>query len=424
MQYAAIAKDIETLAREHSHAVPELAPGDAAAALQDLAQFCRDCGVGVFGALALLMKFAVERSLADPVKGSWPLKDLLPAISSAYSVGWTRDKLLLLMLEMSAMRLHTLSVSAPEIAFYEHEQCKDSLRLDDAERHTRTRYEALKTSWLDLHAELDRLILHRENVMLQREALRQSFMRAFPGYIEERDQRLRLSIAALQLKELELDPTLTRAELAQRAERAIGEARAALESDRRALGYALTAGDSRLTPFSSEEDFVRFRKLLKVLWMILHPDRLLGAPLTEAQRTELRRLWDDCRAVNVKDAPNKDLLRSTEFVEHCIERAKAILDQAGIDIDPGLVIRGNSLGERIDWLERATQRLRLDLDAARVELRAWRDDEVLRAMEALVSMAEPERERERAAMRKRTYVHSLEAEEIERRIEKLLLGRR
>ena len=419
MKTSRIKTDLVTLARQHERSAPELGT-DPQAAVHQLAKFLLACEIGAHSALAMLMKCAVEHRLADDATGKWPVSLLTAAMTDAYGDDWSHEKLWLTLLEIAAMNLHTLPIDAGEIRFYESQQLKDDCISAGVSRADRARYEKKKKLWRKLHAELDQLVVHRENRLLQREALRQAFMREFPMYLEECDQRLRHAVAELKTAELAKNPTLSAGELDALAAGQLDEANAKLTADRRTMGYALTAGECQLEGFSNEEAYREYRKRLKTLYMLLHPDRLLHVPLTDGQRRELRELWDDCQAVNVKGAAEHELGRSAELVEYCIERARAILEHAGIDIDPGLIIRGDTLEERCLWLERAILRVQNDIEILKDELKAWRDDPELNAMIALMRQSADEKERQRAAMRERSADFAARADALEQELARKL----
>ncbi len=415
MNVAPIESDIATLSRNHEREAPDFAE-DEATVLRLLAEFLHSCDVGEYGALTLLMKCAVERGLADDAQGKWPVSVLGEAMRSAYGANWDHEKLWLTLLEVAAMKLHTMPIDSSEVKFYEAQQDKDRTIAATVSGEAREHYERQKARWRRLHVEFDTLIMHREKTLLQREAMRQCFMRDFPMYLEERDQRLRLAMAELKLAELQKDPTLGREALDALANEKLDEASAKLGADRRTQSYALTEIETQFEGFADAKEYQKYRKRLKTLYMLLHPDRLMHFPLTENQRKELRELWDDCQSIDLRNATGRDLGRSAELIERCIEHAQAILGQAGIDIDPGFVIQGKNLEERLLWLDRAILRLQRDIEILKDELKAWRDDKEISAMAALLYQPEQEQEKQRAAMRDRTFDFATQADALEQEL--------
>ena len=417
-----IQNDLETLAANCGHTAPELAR-DNTEALYSLAAFLRACNVGVFSALTMLMKLAVERGSSRDGRDSWPVETLSAALRSAYDVDWSRHRFWFALLEIAGMRLHTMSLDSPEIAYYEQQQESDQEILKGAPEFERHHYENLKAEWQQIHGELDQLLLHRENALMQREATRQAFMRRFPLHLEEQEQRVRLALAEFKLGALQENPMLTREELDELANTELAQANVRLHEDLRSMDYALTGDDASLNEISSQKAIAVFRKRLKTLFMLLHPDRLLHVPLTENQRHELRRIWDDCQAVNVKNACHYHLARSSELIESCIDRANAILAQAGIDIDPGLIIQGATLEERIVWLQKAIHRTQRDIEILRDELKAWRDDKEIAAMAALLSQSTEQQRAQHSEMRVRARELTARAESAESELSERLASR-
>ncbi len=104
------------------------------------------------------------------------------------------------------------------------------------------------------------------------------------------------------------------------------------------------------------------------------------------------------------------------MIDHCIEHARAILGQAGIDIDPGFVIQGNTFEERQLWLDRAILRLQGDIEILKDELKAWRDDKEISAMAALLYQPEQEQDKQRTAMRERAFDFAKCADKLEQEL--------
>ena len=108
------------------------------------------------------------------------------------------------------------------------------------------------------------------------------------------------------------------------------------------------------------------------------------------------------------------------MLEDNLARAQAIISQAGIDIDPCLVIRGDDLGERLTWLRHATERLERETGAVQAELQAWQADAELRAMEALVKMPPDEQRSSHAEMMERASAYAERADELEAEVAAIL----
>jgi len=115
------------------------------------------------------------------------------------------------------------------------------------------------------------------------------------------------------------------------------------------------------------------------------------------------------------------LRRSVETLEYNLKLAEQILETAGIEgLDAALTIQGDTLEERIDWLERACKEIDAQTVAIQAEIYAISSDQELRFMRALVDAPTTVQEEQRALMKKNAKSCRKEAERLEKEADQLL----
>jgi hypothetical protein len=68
-------------------------------------------------------------------------------------------------------------------------------------------------------------------------------------------------------------------------------------------------------------------------------------------------------------------MRSLQSLKNALSRVEAILGNPGIEIDERLAIQGETLPEKLDWLQREVTMLEDEILAAKAELQALFEDE-------------------------------------------------
>ncbi len=168
------------------------------------------------------------------------------------------------------------------------------------------------------------------------------------------------------------------------------------------------------------------KRVLRELWLLLHPDKLEHHPayseLTDAQKRKLRELWHDVMAIRSEELgfDSSQLghdYRSLPILLDARDTARAILANSGIDTDVQLIIRGDTLGEQLDWLTEATARLEHEIDNVQAQMKALLEDEAMQEKVAFLGCSSDQQERVRGEMRARTREYRREADDLQHILE-------
>lgn len=166
------------------------------------------------------------------------------------------------------------------------------------------------------------------------------------------------------------------------------------------------------------------KKVLANLWMLLHPDRLHQhldySKLTQVQKDYLDELWH--RVMTLRDEDRCADPRAWEYNHVTVQRlqgalveAQTILANAGIEVRVNLIPQGKTLGEKLEWLEKAIFRLEEEILDLKAQLNALRQNPRIREIQALLKRPE-QHEKIREEMRAKAEEYRLTGDELEARL--------
>jgi hypothetical protein len=169
------------------------------------------------------------------------------------------------------------------------------------------------------------------------------------------------------------------------------------------------------------------RKILRRIWVLLHPDRLKEHPaysrLTERQKRDLEEVWNDALKISSEELSRPEWSfgysrRAIEFLKESLERAERELQSAGIDTSVSLQVRGETARERIAWYQTETRRLERDLVRALALLTSLRQDPAVQERQRLLNMKPEEQENVKTQIKERMRKYLREAKSLETRLRK------
>jgi hypothetical protein len=114
-------------------------------------------------------------------------------------------------------------------------------------------------------------------------------------------------------------------------------------------------------------------------------------------------------------------MRSLEGLKNALTRVEAILGNPGVEVDERLAIQGETLPEKLSWLQREVRMLEDELLAAKAELQALFEDED-RVRERAILNDTAGHDRERADLAARTEDIRRGAERLEQAFNALFDG--
>lgn len=311
------------------------------------------------------------------LQAHWLPKIWALVVEQGSALGYSREQFQSVLHAMLQNGLHRAGVRSPELLSFAEQQRVELRLLMEGAPEDQARFSKCKMDWLRAHARLSAAWTLHENARLELEHLRfEALLRVGAELVAVKEEHLRLEVLKLKHKLLDEDPALTLAELEKRAQDYEGSRRAELDRQKRLtdLGALLQkqVSDATLSP-QELLDYERQRKQLQLrLYRLTHDESLdlhdsRSRPFTPAQREHLREIWragwsevNDFE-LGYRSGQLGRSQRANEVLDDLCEQARAIWAEAGVDLDPLLRVAGETIHERIAWLERASAALEKEI---------------------------------------------------------------
>jgi hypothetical protein len=345
--------------------------------------------------------------------------------------GCQPENLDLLITEMIAAGIHRAGPDSPELEAFAARDAKTRNLLAGGELEQEREYHLARSLWLQNHNAMGDLLLMLEQVRLKNAHIRWEFLVRFgDDYLalkeaSARHDRLRLMIDLREAMPLLSDEAIEK--MADEAEQDIRRRLALLRLDvllAPALAKPRGSGSSAMI-----KDLGQCRReskrILREIWMLLHPDRLQRhekfQALTEAQKETLQHLWSRTMEVTPEEVGYREEQMGYQYrplmvLETILADARAILEHAGIDVDVRTLIQGNTLEERIVWLKSDMARQGGEIESIRAEIKALMESRDAVHHRSVLNASPEQQEIIRKEMRERTRRLRQEAEDMEARL--------
>lgn len=340
-------------------------------------------------------------------------------------------------------RIHWVATDSRELAHFSRKAVEEIVIWVTGTEEERQRYWMLNQARLQLLLDLDELYLQIERKQLENERVHYKYLNVFGEY------EIALKEAMYRHYELEqkvllkqVDPELSSDELDEQIRAKIEEMEDQLDelkqqaawapvidkADDETLVYIPGIGGVPIGPEEKQEYLEKCKKLLRQIHLLVHPDRLQHDPvyakLTPEQKDELDRIMKETSKIKARD-----LLRPSSFIESryrspdelqsILDRIKTILRNAGIDTEPDLEVPGETLPERLRWLEKDIERQERYLDSAKVELQALMTSDDIRQKQAILAN-EAQHEEIKNELQQKTDEYNEKADELQAELDKLM----
>jgi len=403
--------------------------------VEDIARFCFFMHLDLYRTLTLLIKTDWERFFAHDVNG-WRAADganltdtlldtdehalrdalarfqprqdlytLLAELASRHAPmsnrrpedgpfleGHTPSTFASLVNEMLMGRYHFHSAASTEVVQFTAQARKEFVLLVEGTEDEQRVYSLKKAKWVSLRQELEDLYLLIENQRLKNAHTRREWLVLFgKEEIDLREAALEFERGDIHYNLKIANPGWTRDEIERYVEEE--DARRQLELSQlrtdsalapHLVGVTVTGGGSGEGKATEPDRYMKECKtVLRQIRRLLHPDRLMHHPsynrLTEGQKGRLKELLLKALEVRPEELcyPAGYALhemRSLEGLNNALSRIEAILGNPGVDTDERLVIQGETLPEKLAWLQEEVRVLEDEILGAKAELQALFED--------------------------------------------------
>lgn len=306
--------------------------------------------------------------------------------------------------EMIMERLHLKAITSPLFVDFSKRKKIEIGELkkgDDRQRHD---FWIAKNIWIELLEELGDALMRLEAIRLRNAHIEKDFLKQF-GYLYVELRELKGKMITLerliQLKENSSDH-LSRQEIEKMDQTFSQRQEKTLENLKYKFSVASNLDELEPGHIIDEKEFIRLKqeikKALRELFMLLYPERLAQNPafnkFTKQQKDHLNSLWHKLMAVkDEKELMFKEGMvhREMPTLEKLLDiktTAKVLLDNAGLDVNPEYIIQGDTLRERIAWLNQEIERLRNDQKNIIDEAALIKNDAVIAEYRAVIGCPE------------------------------------
>ena len=297
--------------------------------------------------------------------------------------------------------------------------------LDRGTEQEQRAFWSSKATWIELQDVLGDLLLTQEQARLRNAHVQADFLRIFgKEYVALQQSILDLRTWERRLMTRQAHPDWSEQridEVLQESERQAREELDKLRQDASLIQVVeAPPSDGILDGEEIAAYFQKLKKVLREIYLLFHEDRLAHDPvygaLTADQKTQLDKLLK--RALDIKADQElhyaKGTLgyanRSLTELVNILERGRAILKHAGIDVKVEYLVQGNTLAEKTGWLHNEIETLRHDIAKVRAQIIAFSEDRETREKKLIVdSVADHARIREDFATKCRDYEAKTEA---------------
>ena len=360
--------------------------------------------------------------------------------------GYTPESFDTLVQKMLLNKLHWVATDSPELERFKRQAVEEVVIWSQGTPEEREEYWSLSQARLQLLLELDDMYLMIESARLQNAQVKYQYLKVFGKYeLELQELQLRCYELEQKIALKRLNPDLSGPELDEALQKEIekrkeeldrlhNEVESASQMDvwRSALSAttAILGGGKIIKEEERAAYLKKCKSILRQIYLKIHPDRLKNHPnyekLTEKQKDELKKILDEVLKIKPEELlyPGDYLeshYRTLSVLRSILDKVNAILKNAGIDFDPRLEIKGETLPERLAWLRDEIKLLEGLLQSAKVKLQAEIQDEDIAQKRAILAN-EDRHEEIQEEMQKQIEEYKKKAKELEEELKQLLGG--
>jgi len=304
----------------------------------------------------------------------------------ASASGFDRESLAALIDQMFRAGVLVCAANSPELECFEARLEQEIALLRDAAREAADQFWLKKSCWLTIQGELEDKLLLREDVRLRNFNVDMEWMGTFGrAYVELLEAQMRHRRLERRTAIARADPSLTDEDIEARVKESIEEELASLE---KARGDAMHAArfarphemeGETLSDAQLDRDRDEAKRIIREIWRLTHPDTLNGS-FTERQRKRLREYLEE--VVKIRRSEALIDVRAIPVLTEILAKVRELYDVMGVDLEPASVIRGDTLAERIAWLENEIQKIEAQTRELMAEIHAMITDPDIREKRA------------------------------------------
>ncbi|MBN1697073.1 MAG: hypothetical protein JW881_06140 [Spirochaetales bacterium] len=331
-----------------------------------------------------------------------------------------------LLQEMLLTKIYFFSINSKEVEDFIRKKKDEYELLKQAPEKLKQEYWLARCVWVELQEELSELLMLLESARLKNAYIVREFLHVFGEcYISLKEQIIRVLSLKRRLLLKETHPGWSIHDIDEKVKKLGDEEEAEMEKLKFNAKMACFVHEVKPGKPINDQTLNEYKKkvktVLRQIYFILHPHRLMHHPqfqtLTEKQRNHLMKLWDRVMEIRQHELRYPEgtvghYMHSLEKLLSLRDKADKILSHSGLRVNVNYIIAGDTIEERIAWLENEIKQLEKDIQYTRDEIMAFQNNKDILEKKAALSC--PARhEQVKVEMHKRAVELKSEAEELE-----------
>ena len=349
--------------------------------------------------------------------------------------GYDRRSFDTLIQEMILADIHLAGIDSYEMQEFIKREQKSSELVQNASKEVEEEFWIVKNDWLQCHETLGELLLLTEQIRLRNANITWEFFLVFgEEYLELKTESLRYDKIKLKVELFDSLQVSTMEEL----EQMVAEIEANMDMELTNLRMEILLAPclrkteyetTIISPGELGEHHRECKKILREIWLLAHPDRLMNQKayenLTESQQQKLKELWNKAMRIRPMEIGFQDsqfgyTYRSSLVLEEILISIRTILENAGIDTDINLIIKGETLKDQLAWIKNSIGKLDREIEMVRAEIKALIENKDIAKKSALLATSPEQQEIAKKEMQEKSLHLKNEADRLEAYLESSL----
>ena len=331
--------------------------------------------------------------------------------------------------------IHLVGIDSLEMqAFIKREQ-KSSELVQNASKEVEEEFWIVKNDWMQCHEEMGNLLMLTEQIRLKNAHIKWEFMLVFgKEYFELKTESIRYDKIKLKVELFDSLQVSTMEEL----EQMVAEIETNMDMELTNLRMEILLAPclhktecetTIISPGELGKHHKECKRILREIWLLAHPDRLMNQKayenLTESQQQKLKELWNKAMRIRPMEIGFQDsqfgyTYRSSLVLEEILISIKAILENAGIDTDINLIIKGETLKDQLAWIKNSIEKLDREIEIVRAEIKALIENKDIAKKAALLATSPAQQEIAKKEMQEQSKHLKNEADRLKTYLESSL----
>ena len=302
------------------------------------------------------------RDLQEKSVESFPyLGELYRLFDDHYDFGlfmeYDEKKFEALINQMIMSHVHLAGSESPELISFIEKQKTEQEYLREASKQESEAFWVAKCCWLELENEVGNLLLKLEKQRLGNANINHKWMVTF-GHVYlplvETETAYYFLKRRIALKEMHANLSIE--ELEELEAQTLKEEQDKLEQLKMEIEFAKMYQEPQITYVDSEK-YTEYEKeckrALRQIWNLTHPESIMHEKFTDEQKKKLREYFD--RSIKIRDREIGHQSRPLNVLLEILDilaSVKSLWQSMGLDLNEKMIIQGEGLKEKLDWLEK------------------------------------------------------------------------